>query len=73
MITLFVIGILVLSIKLVILACRATWGIAKALLCIVGLPIILIGLLAAGFISLAALLLLITLIGVFAWSFVKQY
>ena len=73
MITLFVIGILVLSIKLIILAFRATWGIAKALLYIVGLPIILIGLLAVGLVSLAGPLLIITLIVVFAWSFVKQY
>lgn len=72
MITLFVLGILILSIKLIVLACRATWGLTKALLFIVGLPIILIGLLVAGFVSLAAPLLLITLITVFAWSFVKQ-
>lgn len=73
MITLFVIGILILSVKLIILACKATWGITKALLFIVGLPVVLIGLLVAGFVSLAAPILLITLIAVFAWSFVKQY
>ena len=69
MITLFVIGILILSIKLIVLACKATWGMAKALLFIIGLPVILIGLLIAGFISLAAPLLIITLIAVFIWSF----
>ena len=53
MITLFVIGILILSIKFIVLACKATWGMAKALLFIIGLPVILIGLLIAGFISLA--------------------
>ena len=73
MITLFVIGILILSIKLNVLACKATWGMAKALLFIIGLPVILIGLLIAGFISLAAPLLIITLIAVFIWSFAKQY
>ena len=60
MITLFVIGILILSIKFIVLACKATWGMAKALLFIIGLPVILIGLLIAGFISLAAPLLIIT-------------
>lgn len=73
MITLFVIGILILSIKFIVLACKATWGMAKALLFIIGLPVILIGLLIAGFISLAAPLLIITLIVVFIWSFAKQY
>ena len=73
MITLFVIGILILSIKLIVLACKATWGMATALLFIIGLPVILIGLLIAGFISLAAPLLIITLIAVFIWSFAKQY
>ena len=29
MITLFVIGILILSIKFIVLACKATWGMAK--------------------------------------------
>lgn len=48
MITLFVIGILILSIKFIVLACKATWGMAKALLFIIGLPVILIGLLIAG-------------------------
>ena len=66
MITLFVIGILILSIKFIVLACKATWGMAKALLFIIGLLI-------AGFISLAAPLLIITLIAVFIWSFAKQY
>ena len=42
MITLFVIGILILSIKFIVLACKATWGMAKALLFIIGLPVILI-------------------------------
>ena len=73
MITLCVIGILILSFKLIVLACKATWGITKALLFIVGLPVIFIGLLIAGFLSLAGPLLLITLIAVFIWSFVKQY
>lgn len=73
MITLCVIGILILSFKLIVLACKATWGITKALLFVIGLPVILIGLLIAGFISLAVPLLLITLIAVFIWSFAKQY
>ena len=60
MITLFVIGILILSIKFIVLACKATWGMAKALLFIIGLPV-------------AAPLLIITLIAVFIWSFAKQY
>lgn len=73
MITLFVIGILILLVKLIVLACKATWGITKALLFIIGLPVIFIGLLIAGFISLAGPLLLITLIAVFIWSFIRQY
>ena len=32
MITLFVIGILILSIKFIVLACKATWGMAKSII-----------------------------------------
>ena len=73
MITLFVIGILILSIKFIVLACKATWGMAKALLFIIGLPVIFFGLLIAGFLSLVAPLFIITLLAVFFWSFAKEY
>lgn len=73
MITLFVIGILILSIKLVIFAVKAAWGIAKAVLFIVGIPVILVGLLIAGLASLAGPLLVIALIAVFLVSRKKGF
>lgn len=68
MITLFVIGILILSIKLVLFAVKAAWGITKAVLFIVGIPVILVGLLIAGLASLAGPLLIIALIVIFLVS-----
>ena len=65
MITLMTIGIIVLSIKLIIIAFKAAWGITKAVLFVAFLPLILIGMLVAGLAALAAPVLIIGLIGAF--------
>lgn len=59
------IGIIVLSIKLIIIAFKAAWGITKAVLFVAFLPLILIGMLVAGLAALAAPVLIIGLIGAF--------
>ena len=65
MITLMTIGIIVLSIKLIIIAFKAAWGITKAVLFVAFLPLILIGMLVTGLAALAAPVLIIGLIGAF--------
>ena len=64
-ITFFIIGIIVLALKLAGFAFKAAWGITKAVLCVIGLPLLLVGLFVAGLVSLAIPLLLIGLLGVF--------
>lgn len=56
---LFTILMFVIFGKLLIFAIKATWGITKILFTIVFLPLILVGLVAAGLLSLAFPLLLI--------------
>ena len=65
MITLMTIGIIVLSIKLIMLAVKAAWGITKAVVFVVFLPLILIGLLIAGLATIAGPLLVIGLLAAF--------
>lgn len=65
MITLFAIGILILVLKLVRFALKATFGIAKGILFVVGIPVLLIGLFAAGLTVLAVPLLLFGLLTAF--------
>ena len=65
MLTLFIIGMVVLVVKLVALALSVTWGLTKAILFGVGLPIVLAALFIAGLTALAVPLLILALLGVF--------
>ncbi|MGN1025779.1 MAG: hypothetical protein ACI4P4_05165 [Faecousia sp.] len=65
MITLFVIGIIVLTAKIVHLACKAAWGITKGILFVIGIPVFLIVLFVAGMVSLAVPLLVLALLAAF--------
>ena len=71
MITLFVIGILVFTVKLVHFACKAAWGITKGILFVVGIPALLIVLFVAGLAVLAVPLLLLALLAAFFWPVLK--
>ena len=71
MITLFVIGILVFTVKLVHFACKAAWGITKGILFVIGIPALLIVLFVAGLAVLAAPLLLLALLAAFFWPVLK--
>lgn len=71
MITLFVIGILVFTAKLIHFACKAAWGITKGVLFVIGLPAILIVLFAAGVVSLAIPLLIAALLAAFLLPLLK--
>ena len=65
MLTLFIIGMVVLVVKLVALALSVTWGLTKAILFGVGLPIVLAALFIAGLTAFALPLLILALLGVF--------
>ena len=71
MITLFIIGILVFTAKLVHFACKAAWGIAKVILFVIGLPALLIALFIAGLVTLAVPLLILALLAAFLWPVLK--
>ena len=71
MITLFVIGILVFTAKLIHFACKAAWGITKGVLFVIGFPAILIVLFAAGVVSLAIPLLIAALLAAFLLPLLK--
>lgn len=71
MITLFVIGIIVFTAKLVHFAFKAAWGITKGVLFVIGIPALLIVLLTAGLVSLAIPLLILALLAVFLWPVSK--
>ena len=71
MITLFVIGILVFTVKLVHFACKAAWGITKGILFVIGIPALLIVLFVAGLAVLAVPLLLLALSAAFLWPVLK--
>ena len=71
MITLFVIGIIVFTAKLVHFACKAAWGLAKGILFVVGIPALLIVLFVAGLAVLAVPLLLLALLTAFLWPVLK--
>ena len=53
--------------KFLIFAVRATWGITKIFFTLVFFPLILIGLVAAGFLYIALPILLI--VGIITWFF----
>ena len=71
MITLFVIGIIVFTMKLVHLALKAAWGITKGVLFVIGIPALLIVLFVAGLVSLAIPLLILALLAAFLWPVLK--
>lgn len=71
MITLFVLGILVFAAKLVHFAFKAAWGITKGVLFVIGIPVLLIVLFAAGLAVLAVPLLLLALLAAFLWPVLK--
>ena len=65
MITLFIIGMVVLAVKLVALTLSVPWGLTKTILLGVGLPVILAALFIAGLTVFAVPLLILALLGVF--------
>lgn len=65
MITLFTIGILVFTVKLIHFAFKAAWGITKGILFAIGIPALLIGLFIAGLAVLAVPLLILALLAAF--------
>lgn len=71
MITLFVIGIMVFTIKLVHFAFKAAWGITKVVLFVLGIPALLIALFITGLVFLAIPLLILALLAVFLWPILK--
>jgi uncharacterized membrane protein len=66
MITLFVIGLIVFAVKVTLLGIKAARGITKALLFVLGFPVLLIVLLIIGLAYLAVPLLIVTLLAAFA-------
>ena len=71
MITLFVIGILVFTAKLVHFAFKAAWGIAKGILFVIGIPSLLIVLFVAGLAAFAVPLLILALLAAFLWPVLR--
>ena len=65
MLTLFIIGMVVLVVKLVALALSVTWGLTKTVLFGVCLPVALAVLFIAGLTAFAVPLLILALLGVF--------
>lgn len=65
MITLFVIGLIVFAVKVALLGIKAVWGITKALLFVLGFPVLLIALLIIGLAYLAIPLLVVALLAAF--------
>ena len=72
MITLFVIGIIVITVKLVHFAFKAAWGITKGILFVVGIPALLIVLFVAGLAVLAVPLLALALLAAFLLPVLKR-
>ena len=72
MITLFVIGILVFTAKLVHFAFKAAWGITKGILFVIGIPALLIVLFVAGLAVLAVPLLALALFAAFLLPVLKR-
>ena len=71
MITLFIIGIIVFTVKLIHFAWKAAWGITKGVLFVIGIPALLMVLFVAGFVSLAIPLLRLALLAAFLWPALK--
>ena len=72
MITRFVIGILVFTVRLVHFAVKAAWGITKGVLFAIGIPALLIVLFLAGLVSLAVPLLILALLAAFLLPVLKR-
>lgn len=72
MITLFVIGILVFTGKLIHFAVKAAWGITKSILFVIGFPVVLIVLFVAGLTALAIPLLILALLAAFLWPVLRE-
>lgn len=72
MITLLIIGILVLAVKLICFTVGAAWGILKAVVTVLCLPIVLLGLIIAGLFQVAVPLLIIALAVAFIWPRVRN-
>lgn len=73
MVTLFTIGIFIVTIKLFQLAFKAAWGITKAVLFALGLPILLVVLFVVGLVYLAFPLLLLALLAAFLVPLFKRH
>lgn len=71
MITLFIIGIIVFIAELVCFAFKAAWGITKGILFVIGIPALLIVLFIAGLVYIAIPLLILALLALFLWQFLK--
>ena len=71
MITLFVIGLLVFTAKLIHFAVKAAWGITKGVLFVIGISALLIVLFVAGLAALAVPLLILALLAAFLWPVLK--
>lgn len=65
MIALFIIGLLIFAIKVALLGVKTAWGITKALLFVLGVPVLLIALLIIGLTYLAVPLLIVALLAAF--------
>lgn len=63
MITLFIIGMVVLTVKLMALTLSVTWGLTKTILFGVGLPVILAALFIAGLTAFAVPLMILCAAG----------
>ena len=59
MLTLFIIGILILAVKLFFFAIKMAWGLTKVVAFVVFLPVILLGMVFGGLLYLAFPILLI--------------
>lgn len=71
MITLFIIGILFLTIKIIHFAMKAAWGLTKGILLGIGLPVLLLVLFVMGLVSLAIPLLALALLTAFFCPILK--
>ena len=71
MITLFIIGSIVFTVKLIHFVFRASWGITKGVMLVIGIPALLIALFVAGLAALAVPLLSFALLAAFLWPVLK--
>ena len=71
MVTLFVIGVIIFTVKIVHFTLKAAWGITKGILFVIGIPALLTVLFVGGLVSLAIPLLLLALLTAFLWPVLK--